>query len=62
MDNYFLISFKVALAVAALNLKIPEFYESVKKKFNKWRSRKNVGDKRRQSVTSNKTAEDSDEC
>ena len=42
VDNYFLISFKVALAIAAINLKLPEVYEWIKKKVKNWRKKKNV--------------------
>jgi hypothetical protein len=33
MDNYFFISFKVALALVAVNIKLPELYDKLKEKF-----------------------------
>ena len=45
MDNYFLISFKVALAILAVNMKLPELYDTLKKKVVEWRMKKNVSDR-----------------
>ena len=42
IDNYFFISFKVALAIVAVNLGLDNMYLSIKKKLQKCRSKRNV--------------------
>ena len=49
MDNYFFISFKVAVAIGLINLGLADVYENIKKKFKDWRSKKNVSSSRRAS-------------
>ena len=49
MDNYFIISFKVALGILAIKLNLPKLYRKGLRKFKEWRNKKNVGDSSRQS-------------
>ena len=53
MDNYSIISFKVAIGVAMINLKLPEIYKYLKKKFQNWKNRSKNGVKDKKTARSN---------
>ena len=53
MDNYSIISFKVAIGVAMINLEFPEIYKYLKKKFQNWKNRSKNGVKDKKTARSN---------